>query len=347
MQLRRPTRTPKPVMKRRLFELFLVFAASSQACSLLAPSDEELLGGGQGGAGAGGKLEGGKANVSGGRAGVGGAQEAGAGGGGAPGGGDGGAAGAKDEPCGSGRHRCAGACVSNDAIESCGSSCSPCPAPHSGRATCDGEACGIACDISYTACDDLCIDLRTDHENCGGCGAAFACTADELCQAGKCVSTSGCSDGSREGFAVAGAYLSIAGCAARWPLGSMRTPKTGAACGVGLADCAVPADACGKGWHVCAAPPYGPAELKARASAAECLAQPGAYAAAVGDQSCEPCSLDGAGAACCGRECVQQNGSCIYPEMTAWFGVINGHTNLCADIESTVSTRGVLCCLDP
>ena len=362
-QQRSPTRTVKPVMKRRLFELFFLIALGSQACSLLAPSDDELLGGGRTSAGAGGQSHGGKASGSGGQtgsagaAGAGGAggsvgtggTRAGAGGATAASGssGDGGAAGAPEAPCGSGRHRCADACVSDDAVESCGSACTPCPTPRNGRATCDGQACGIVCDISFTACGDLCIDLRTDHENCGGCGPEFACTADELCQAGKCISTSGCSDGSREGFAVAGAYLSIAGCAARWPLGSMRALKTGVRCGVGLSDCAVPADACGLGWHVCAAPPYGPGEVKARASAVECLAQPGAYAAAVGDQACDPCSIDGAGAACCGRDCVQQNGSCIYPEMTAWFGVINGHTNLCGDIESTISTRGVLCCLDP
>ncbi|HET9934278.1 MAG TPA: hypothetical protein VFQ35_26430 [Polyangiaceae bacterium] len=353
-------------MPRRLFELFVLGVASLQACSLLAPSDEELLGGGRGSAGAGGASSGGKASVAGaggaatggkagaeggrsGSGGAGGTSASGADAGGAAGFfGGAGASGAGEEPCSSGRHRCENACVSNSAVESCGAACTPCPTPHNGHATCDGNACGVSCDVGFTACGLLCADLRTDHENCGGCGSDFVCSADEVCQAGSCVSVSGCSDGTREGFAVAGSYLNIAGCAARWPLGSMRAEKTGIPCGEGLADCAVPADACGPGWHVCAAPPYGPAEVRTRATVAECLAQPGAYAAAVGDQACDPCSPDdtGAGAACCGRNCVQQNGSCIYPGMTAWFGVINGHTNVCGDIESNSSVRGVLCCLD-
>jgi hypothetical protein len=156
---------------------------------------------------------------------------------------------------------------------------------------------------------------------------------------------SGCSDGTREGFTAPGAYPAIAGCGANWPMGSLRAPKTGVPCGHGLGTCATPADACGTGWHVCATPPYGPTDVSARATAAECLAQPGSFAIAVGDQRCDPCTVDGDGAACCGNGCVQQNGSCIYPNMTAWVGVIGGHKNVCTAIES--NGRGVLCCLDP
>jgi hypothetical protein len=207
----------------------------------------------------------------------------------------------------------------------------------------------MRCDVGFSPCGDRCVDLRTDDQNCGGCGAEFVCSVDAVCQAGRCVSVSGCSDGTREGFDVAGAYLAIAGCNAAWPAGSMRAPKTGAPCGQGGATCAVPADACGVGWHVCGTPPHGPTEISSRANLAECLAQPGAFAAAIGDQACDPCSTEekGAGAACCGTGCVQQYGSCIYPGMTAWFGVIDGHVNLCGEIESVSGTRGVLCCLDP
>ena len=93
-------------------------------------------------------------------------------------------------------------------------------------------------------------------------------------------------------------------------------------------------------------PPYGPEEVSSQATAEECAAQPGAFVAAVGDQFCEPCSEEGAGAACCGERCVQQNGNCIYPGLTAWFGVYNGYVNVCGAIESTLVQRGVLCCRD-
>jgi hypothetical protein len=43
---------------------------------------------------------------------------------------------------------------------------------------------------------------------------------------------------------------------------------------------------------------------------------------------------------------VQQNGNCIYPGMTAWFGVYNGYKNVCGAIESDLVQRGVMCCRD-
>jgi hypothetical protein len=127
----------------------------------------------------------------------------------------------------------------------------------------------------------------------------------------------------------------------------MRAAATGVACGNSLAQCTTPANACGAGWHVCATPPYGPTDVSERLTQAQCLSQPGAYAIAVGDQNCEPCASGaGNGAACCGADCVQQNGKCIYPLSTAWFGVIDGHINGCSSIESRYSGRGVLCCRD-
>ena len=211
------------------------------------------------------------------------------------------------------------------------------PAPCTGNlADCNQEA------------DDGCeVDLSSSPANCGGCGEAFACAADEACERGACVSISGCSDGTREAFSPMSRWPHLAGCTAQWPRSSLRAPKTGNACGFELGVCEVPADACGAGWHVCAIPPFGPAEVSERATAEECAAQTGAFAAAVGDQSCEPCTAAGDGAACCGQGCVQQNGKCIYPGMTAWFGVINQYKNVCGAIESSLIARGVLCCRAP
>ena len=208
--------------------------------------------------------------------------------------------------------------------------------------------CGAdSADCNGDAADGCEVDTSSSSAHCGGCGQAFACAEDEACEAGACVSLSGCSDGTREGFLPASRWPHLAGCTAKWPRSSLRAPKTGAVCGFELGECQVPADACGKGWHVCAMPPFGPAEVSEQATAEECAAQPGAFVAAVGDQMCEPCSEQGSGAACCGARCVQQNGSCIYPGMTAWFGVYNNHINRCGDIESNLVQRGILCCRAP
>jgi hypothetical protein len=66
--------------------------------------------------------------------------------------------------------------------------------------------------------------------------------------------TLGCADGQREGLLDVGRFPAVAGCAADW-IGaqSMRSPRTGRACGDDLAPCVVPADACAPGWHVCGA----------------------------------------------------------------------------------------------
>ncbi|MDF3071256.1 MAG: hypothetical protein K0R38_6857 [Polyangiaceae bacterium] len=179
-----------------------------------------------------------------------------------------------------------------------------------------------------------------------GAGGSGGCGADSREEEGACVSISGCSDGSREAFLTPSDWPNLAGCTAQWPRASLRDAKTGVACGFELGVCAVPADACGEGWHVCASPPYAPTEISDQTTAEECASQPGAYVAAVGDQFCEPCSEIGDGAACCGDRCVQQNGNCIFPGQTAWFGVYNGHKNVCGAIESDLLQRGVLCCRD-
>jgi hypothetical protein len=192
----------------------------------------------------------------------------------------------------------------------------------------------------------------TSAGEAGAAGAAPAdacdgkCSLDEQCVNARCISQSGCNDGTREGFVDRVFFPAIAGCHASWSMSSMRAPKTGERCGKGLRACQVPADACGKGWHVCAAPPYGPADVSAKVTADDCLAQNGSFAAAVGDVQCEPCTPSGDGAACCGTTCVQQNGDCIYPDKTAWFGVISNHKNTCAEIESFNPLGGVLCCRD-
>jgi hypothetical protein len=158
-------------------------------------------------------------------------------------------------------------------------------------------------------------------------------------------SSAGCADGTREAFADVSMYPDIAGCAATWPLSSMRAAKTGHPCGNGLGACTVSADACGTGWHVCAAPPYGPADISGKVTADECNAQQGTFAAAIADQRCDVCSDEGGSAACCGSGCMSSGGSCLFAGATKWFpDSSDGHINKCNAVIAPATGAGVLCC---
>lgn len=166
------------------------------------------MSGGQDGAGVGGGGAGGQDGAGasatggvGGAAGSGGT-EGGAGGvGGETSGGAGGAAGALPLGCETGMHACDGACVRDDAVESCGNACEPCAVPEFGEATCDGTSCDYVCDDTHKDCDGACI-------------AAAACCEDSECPGGStCEShTCACPDGTK--VCGSGATLSC------WPPGS-------------------------------------------------------------------------------------------------------------------------------
>jgi hypothetical protein len=300
--------------------VWLVASGVLAACSLLAPSDEHYLGGAD------------PANDD---------------------GGEGGQSGQSGQVTGGGGH--GGDALGGRTNSEGGSAGSDAGGSNTGGSNGgEGGDGPLICDAGFADCNgessDGCeVDLRSSRDNCGGCGKAYACTVDEVCENGTRFSVSGCSDGLREAFLPVAMWPRIAGCAAWWDLASMRDEKTGVACGWDLGGCNVPADACGAGWHVCASPPYDPSEISSQATQAQCAAQPGAYAAAVGDQHCGPCEedVDGTGAACCGTNCLQQYGSCVYAGLTAWFGQINEHINLCGAIESYWKDKGVLCCRAP
>jgi hypothetical protein len=60
--------------------------------------------------------------------------------------------------CGSTMHECPGVgCVSNTSTATCGSSCTPCPVPSGGTATCDGVSCGVSCASGSHVCDGSCV----------------------------------------------------------------------------------------------------------------------------------------------------------------------------------------------
>jgi len=91
--------------------------------------------------------------------------------------------------CPTGSHLCGGECVSNTSPETCGSACTPCPAPAGTRATCNGRSCGLECPSGQTLCGSSCVNLQTDAAHCGSCPRA--CAAREVCESGECECPAG------------------------------------------------------------------------------------------------------------------------------------------------------------
>jgi hypothetical protein len=158
----------------------------------------------------------------------------------------------------------------------------------------------------------------------------------------RCAPASGCSDGVRDGWKDIAAFPTIAGCKASWPKAAMDAPPTGKPCGSGLGACAVPADACAEGWHVCGI--FGPDEVRGQLSVTQCQQEPGSFGMALGATSCQPCGSQPA--ACCGSRCVSRElGSCLYDKATGTTGVVEGFANVCNSTQSVdEAVFGVLCC---
>jgi hypothetical protein len=148
--------------------------------------------------------------------------------------------------CAPGTHECGGQCLADASINSCGASCTPCPMPANGQATCElvgtARACGFTCATGYKKCGTQCIPNASCcvKEDCPAvANGAATCSANHLCGFtcgggfhacnGMCVSnTSTASCGS-----------SCTACAA--PAGGTATcdgTACGASCGAGKKPCA-------------------------------------------------------------------------------------------------------------
>ncbi len=168
--------------------------------------------------------------------------------------------------------------------------------------------------------------------------------------------TVGCADGQREAFVDLAESPNVAGCIGEWgDVADLRAAPTGRACGDDLGPCAVPADACASGWHVCGATG---AIGEVEAIGAERCEQAGGgkFVAAIshcatqdGCNYADPhagnyqCFKDGwcSEAVCCGTAC----GTGVCPS-----GVWPGHTHIaigtdqgCGAIRAS-RARGILCC---
>lgn len=60
--------------------------------------------------------------------------------------------------CPGGTHECNGNCFDNTSVNSCGTSCTPCPVPaNATMATCSSGTCGFVCNSGYKQCGSTCI----------------------------------------------------------------------------------------------------------------------------------------------------------------------------------------------
>ena len=171
----------------------------------------------------------------------------------------------------------------------------------------------------------------------------------------------GCADGQREGFADLAKFPTVAGCLGVWDgETSLRTPKSGKACGDDLDVCSTPADVCADGWQVCAGNgDY--RDLSERLSADECRngAGPGKFVAGIshvrrrgecppppGATTRYPCLESGFGseAVCCGEGC--KSGRCRDAVWAKGTRISVGKTEGCAKVTAD-NNGGVLCCKTP
>jgi hypothetical protein len=201
-----------------------------------------------------------------------------------------------------------------------------------------------------------------------GAGAGGAVTVEEIKDdQGKVYKVSqgvrgepgavGCADGQREAFVDAAAFPGIAGCLSTWAgTQSMRAPATGRACGDDTGECAVPADVCAAGWHVCGAKG---ALADLRQVSAEQCEQAGGGRFSAGISHCETqsgcqydtrpdgdyeCFASGwcSETVCCGNDCGDF-GACtdgVWPGKTH----IAQGTDLGCGATSSRRAGGVLCC---
>jgi hypothetical protein len=94
--------------------------------------------------------------------------------------------------CSTGNHLCSGLCVSNTSVNSCGTSCTACPVPSNGVATCNGTSCGVVCDVGFHSCGGGTCAADGDVTKCGPGPSCFSCAqpnAIAACGSGTCANT--------------------------------------------------------------------------------------------------------------------------------------------------------------
>jgi hypothetical protein len=174
----------------------------------------------------------------------------------------------------------------------------------------------------------------------------------------------GCADGQREGFADVTRHRRVAGCLASWEGTKSLRDKPGSKpdakpCGDDGGVCAVPADACAPGWHVCGTGGKND-DLKTHTTFKACNkeAGPGKFVAALSHGQSEelcppaptpdtvfPCMDSGycAEPVCCGDGC--QFGKCRDGVWKGQTRISLGKAEGCGSVTSE-RNGGVMCCYD-
>jgi hypothetical protein len=274
--------------------------------------------------------------------------------------------------------KCDGACPGGGSCSNrvCVGDCKPsCEGKECGNDGCGGQ-CG-ACDWPESCgaggqckCTSLC---SIEGRQCGadGCGGSCGtCVEGESCADASspaviptflCLNlASGCSDGTREGFASAAVFPEIASCEGAFSPQSLRATRTGAWCGNSLGYCQVPEDLCAPGWHLCMRNGW-PGDMKDRIVGEDC-ASPNAgngrfVAASQAGAGCfggckmeTPYPCGDFPAICCGDSCA--DGWCT-DEVWAGLTRLSGAPDCCAicsifnTCDNMDDITGVLCCKDP
>jgi hypothetical protein len=107
------------------------------------------------------------------------------------GGSDAGKAAPIDGGCPEGFHRCGANCVDVRSVNSCGTTCNPCPISPNGQAFCDGSKCGLACTAGFHLCSNACMS-DNDPASCG--------TSCAPCSSAPANGVATCVDGRQCGF---------------------------------------------------------------------------------------------------------------------------------------------------
>jgi hypothetical protein len=171
--------------------------------------------------------------------------------------------------CMPGFHDCGGTCVSNTSVNTCGSSCVPCPHESNAVATCDGTTCGQTCFADFGDCNAMPGDgCETDlavPAHCGACGTA-------------------CSGGTPLCAGASGMRACVSGCT-----------SPAVRCGTSCADVATDARHCGMCNNACPAVPNG---------TATCAARTCGFACNMGYHACAGGCASNTSVATCGAACA-------------------------------------------
>lgn len=264
--------------------------------------------------------------------------------------------------CDPGFHACGGSCADDRSVDTCGTSCSPCPVTaNATAATCDGTSCGVQCNSGYHVCAGACVSATSANScnmsctpctpptggtaTCDGTSCSGACPSGQKLCFGACIADSMACNGS----CPSGTHECSGNCFDDTSVNS---------CGVSCVPCPVPANAtmatcsggacafvCNNGYKIC-----GSACIPSTAccTTADC-AQP-SNGVATCDTSTNTCVI-----ACnsmytkCGTECISTTACCKNtdcPQPTNGVGACGADHTCSATCNAPYNTVCGTACVD-